>query len=109
MTDSSLPSLASASPKHTTKSSKLSFFLNNCNRAKLGHPTIFLKVLHYALFGASQSVKAHLFAKGVDPDTIHLNDMKFFKTIVYILVSSLNKVVTNLIGQSVLIQMQSHC
>ena len=56
--------------------------------AKEGHPTQFLKVLHYALFGASTAVKQYLFANGVDPDTIHLNDYKFFKTVIYILVSS---------------------
>ena len=57
------------------------------SRAKEGHPTQFLKILHYALFGSSSVVREHLFANGVDRDIIHLNDMKFFKTITYVLVS----------------------
>lgn len=64
----------------------INFVLNF--RAKAGHPTIFLKALHYALFGASNVVKKHLLDSGIDPDTVHLNDYKFFKAIVYILVSS---------------------
>ena len=32
-------------------------------------------------------MREHLFANGVDRDIIHLNDMKFFKTITYVLVS----------------------
>ena len=51
---------------------------------------MFLKILHYALFGASTSVKRYLFSNGVDPDTIHLNDFKFMKTVIYILVNLFN-------------------
>ena len=51
---------------------------------------MFLKILHYCLFGCSKTVKAYLFANGVDPDTIHLNDYKFMKSIVYILVNLFN-------------------
>ena len=57
------------------------------SRAKDGHPTQFLKILHYAMFGSSRSVRDHLFANGVDRDTVHLNDLKFFKSVIYILVS----------------------
>ena len=56
-------------------------------RAKEGHPTVFLKILHWAFFNTSAAVKHHMFKQGVDPDTIHLNDLKFFKAIKYILVS----------------------
>jgi hypothetical protein len=55
--------------------------------AKEGHPSVFLKILHWAFFNTSPTVKQFLFTNGVDPDIIHLNDMKFFKAIVYILVS----------------------
>lgn len=48
---------------------------------------MFLKILHYAMFGSSRSVRDHLFANGVDRDTVHLNDLKFFKSVIYILVS----------------------
>lgn len=51
---------------------------------------MFLKILHYALFGCSKTVKGYLFANGVAPDTIHLNDYKFMKAIVYILVNLFN-------------------
>ena len=50
---------------------------------------MFLKIVHYALFGASTSVRDYMFANGVDRDTVHLNDVKFFKAIIYILVSLL--------------------
>ena len=39
------------------------------------------------MFGVSHSVRDHLFANGVDRDTVHLNDLKFFKAVVHILVS----------------------
>ena len=39
------------------------------------------------MFGSSRSVRDHLFANGVDRDTVHLNDLKFFKSVIYILVS----------------------
>ena len=48
---------------------------------------MFLRILHYALFGASKVVKKHLFSKEVDPDTVHLNDYKFFKQVLYILIN----------------------
>ena len=48
---------------------------------------MFLKIVHYALFGASPSVRDYMFANGVDRDTVHLNDVKFFKAVIYILVS----------------------
>lgn len=57
------------------------------NRAKQGHSTPFLKVLHYALFAASPTVKNHLIASGIDPDTVHLNDLKFLTRVMYILVN----------------------
>ena len=48
---------------------------------------MFLKIVHYALFGSSTSVRDYMFANGVDKDTVHLNDLKFFKSVTYILVS----------------------
>ena len=48
---------------------------------------MFLKILHYALFGSSTAVKKYIFNAGVDPDTIHLNDYKFFKAVIFILVN----------------------
>jgi hypothetical protein len=39
-----------------------------------GHPTQFMKVISYTLFVSSASVKAFLIDKGVDPDTVYLND-----------------------------------
>ena len=58
--------------------------------AKEGHPTVFLKVLHFALFGASHSVRDHLFANGVSKDVVYLNDIKFFKSVLFTLVSRLS-------------------
>jgi hypothetical protein len=55
---------------------KRKYFLNILNltsfaaiRAKTGHPTEFLKILHYALFGVSNSVRKYLIEKGIHPDT----------------------------------------
>ena len=44
-----------------------------------------MKVLHYALFGVSGPVKKFIFANGIDPDTVHLNDHKFMKTVLHLL------------------------
>ena len=60
-------------------------------RAKDGHPTMFLKIVHYALFGSSPSVRDYMFSNGVDKDTVHLNDLKFFKSVTYILVSFITR------------------
>lgn len=57
------------------------------NRAKVGHPKEFLKVLHYAFFGASPTVRQFLMASGVDPDTQYLPDLKFLTRVLSILVS----------------------
>ena len=46
-----------------------------------------MKVFHYALFAASSDVRDYLFSNGVDKDVVHENDMKFFKTCIYILVN----------------------
>ena len=59
-------------------------------RAKTGHPTEFLKVIHYTLFGASQKVTKYLFANGVDPETQYLPDVKFMTRVFAILVSIFN-------------------
>ena len=56
--------------------------------AKEGHPTQFLKVLHYALFGASKAVCDYLYSNGVSRDVVHLNDLQFLKSCLYILVST---------------------
>lgn len=55
-----------------------------------GHPTIFMKILHFAVFYASSNVKNFLYSHEVDPDTIHLNDFKFMEKMYYIC--------TNLLG-----------
>ena len=66
---------------------------------------MFLKVLHYALFGCSTAVKQYLFQNGVDPDTIHLNDYKFFKAVIYILVSKFIQLTTmTFVGKLVQLQ-----
>ena len=46
-------------------------------RAATGHPTQFMKILHYALFVASASVRKYIIEKGIDPETVYLNDFKF--------------------------------
>ena len=58
-----------------------------------GHPAIFLKIVNYSLFVASSSVKHYLFSKGVDPDTMYLNDLKFMKKVFKILVSFTNTLI----------------
>ena len=55
-----------------------------------GHPTIFMKVLHYVLFYASSNVRNYLYSKEIDPMTIHMNDQKFMERTFFIL--------TNLLG-----------
>ena len=64
--------------------------LQTDDRAKEGHPTQFLRVLHYAMFGCSGIVRDYMFSNGVDRDIVHLNDLKFFKTLVHILVRPIN-------------------
>ena len=49
-----------------------------------GHPTIFMKVLHYTLFYSSNYVKNYLYSKEVDPNTVHLNDYKFMERTFFI-------------------------
>ena len=56
-------------------------------RAKEGHPTCFLKVMHYALFATSSTVREYMFSNGIDKNVVQLNDLKFFKSVIYILVS----------------------
>lgn len=46
-----------------------------------------MKIINYSLFVASGSVKSYLDSKGVDPDTVYLNDYKFMKKVFKILVS----------------------
>ena len=48
---------------------------------------MFLKILHFGLFGVSKTVAQWLYSKGVDRDTVHLNDYKFMKQVLYILVN----------------------
>ena len=52
-----------------------------------GHPSAFMKILHFALFYCSVSVRNYLYSKDIDPDTIHLNDYKFMERTFYIVVS----------------------
>ena len=53
-----------------------------------GHPTMFMKILHYVLFYSSTAVRNYLYSKDIDPLTIHLNDYKFMERIFYIIVSA---------------------
>ena len=82
---------------------------------------MFLKIIHYALFGSSPSVRDYMFANGVDRDTVHLNDVKFFKSVMYILVSSqlyqtislrtfsyLSALFTIFVGESVWLQIKDY-
>lgn len=46
-----------------------------------------MKIIHYALFASSQSLADFLHERGVDPDTVYLNDAKFMKRVFKILVS----------------------
>lgn len=55
-----------------------------------GHPTMFMKILHYVLFYSSNAVRNYLYSKEIDPLTIHMNDYKFMEKMFYIL--------TNLLG-----------
>ena len=55
-----------------------------------GHPSMFMKILHYVIFYSSTSVRNYLYSKEIDPMTIHLNDYKFMERIFYI--------ITNLMG-----------
>ena len=45
-----------------------------------------MKIINYTLFVASGSVKKYLLGKGIDPDTVYLNDYKFMLKIFHILV-----------------------
>ena len=54
-------------------------------QAKSGHPTIFMKILHYVLFYSSSSVRNFLYSKDIDPMTVHLNDQKFMERVFYII------------------------
>jgi regulator of RNase E activity RraB len=46
-----------------------------------------MKIISYTLFVSSASVKNLLIEKGVDPDTVYLNDYKFMKRVLNILVT----------------------
>jgi hypothetical protein len=48
-----------------------------------------MKILHYAVFYASGSVRNYLYSKEIDPLTIHLNDFKFMEKIMFIFVSQI--------------------
>jgi hypothetical protein len=66
----------------------VSFIISDIfNRALDGHPTIFMKILHYVIFYYSGSVRNYLYSKEIDPMTIHLNDYKFMEKIMFIIVS----------------------
>lgn len=47
--------------------------------------------MHYAMFGSSSSVREYMFANGVDQGVVNLNDLNFFKSVIYIIVSYLKK------------------
>jgi hypothetical protein len=59
-----------------------------------GHPTMFMKILHYVLFYSSNAVRNYLYSKEIDPLTIHMNDYKFMEKMFYILVSAI-KIISN--------------
>ena len=46
-----------------------------------------MKIINYTLFVSSASVKNYLVEKGVDPDTVYLNDYKFMKRVLNLLVT----------------------
>ena len=50
-----------------------------------GHPTMFMKILHYVIFYASTNVKNYLYSQEIDPMTVHLNDFKFMERVFYII------------------------
>ena len=58
--------------------------------AKTGHHSIFLKCLHYTLFGASPKVCKFLYENGVSPQTQYLPDFKFLTRVMAVLISVLN-------------------
>lgn len=43
-------------------------------RVKAGHPSEFLKIIHYSLFHASQAVTENLFMNSIDPEIVNLPD-----------------------------------
>ena len=47
-----------------------------------------MKILHYTLFYSSKAVTNYLYARDIDPNTIHLNDYAFMERIMYITVSN---------------------
>ena len=57
------------------------------DQAMDGHPTMFMKILHYVLFYSSAAVRNYLYSKDIDPMTVHMNDYKFMERTFYILVS----------------------
>mmetsp|Transcript_7024 Transcript_7024/g.11803 ORF Transcript_7024/g.11803 Transcript_7024/m.11803 type:complete len:288 (+) Transcript_7024:3-866(+) len=79
---------------HIQKTSdKLMFALVACkfpssydeDQALDGHPSMFMKILHYAIFFSSTFVKNYLYSHEVDPKTIHLNDFKFMERVYFIM------------------------
>ncbi len=57
-----------------------------------------MKVIHYTLFVYAPTVKAYLLKKGVDPETVYLNDYKFMSKVFHILVRNLY--LPNLLGNT---------
>ena len=54
-------------------------------------------------------MRNYLFANGVDKDVVHLNDLKFFKTVIYVLVSGADFFKRNwLLGELFRVQVQDH-
>lgn len=47
-----------------------------------------MKIISFALFVASQSVKQYLYENGVDPDTVYMNDYRFMQKVFKILVTA---------------------
>ncbi len=92
MIGSSSPSTPLTSQRATIRTSKQFKFQIHLLTAlllsaKIGHPSVFLKVLHFVIFTASPQVKNHLVSHGVDPDTVHLPDRKFLPVVLQMLVT----------------------
>lgn len=66
-----------------------------------------MKILNYTMFVSSTSVQRYIFSKGVDPDTVYLNDYKFMKSVLHILVR-LAMYDNSMIGLDIRLQSKYH-
>jgi hypothetical protein len=58
----------------------------------LGEPSTYMKILHYILFAASETVSIHIYShpKGVSQDTLRCNDYQFMLRVFFLLRSLFN-------------------